>query len=285
MTLAVVSLTVASWLPVPAAAQTGQGTPIPTPGAWNGPRTPDGQPDIQGTFDAPLSGSFSLSNPMAGGGRFPFLAAGKEPPRNPSRVMDPPDGRVPYQPWAAALQQDQERHIEDPIRPEHVDTQNRCLLGGPSRGFYTTQARFVQFPGYVLVLFQQYQYFRIIRLGAPHLGQNIKLWMGDPVGRWEGNTLVVETTNVNANARLSMVGDFMTPNTRIVERFTFADRDNLTYAATYEDPSIYTRPWTMTVALKREPAEEEFWEYGCHEGERTSRNIDQHLGAGQGGKQ
>ena len=139
-------------------------------GAWTGPRTADGQPDVQGTWDAVISGSFSLVTPMAGGGRFNALATGRELPKNPSRIVDPADGRVPYQPWAAALQQAQEKDVDYPTRPWHIDPQNRCLPQGVSRGFYTTQARILQLPGQVVFLFQQYQYYRIIRLGAPHIG-------------------------------------------------------------------------------------------------------------------
>jgi hypothetical protein len=253
-------------LPALAAAQ------APTAGAWTGPRTADGQPDIQGTYDAPLTGSFSLVNPMAGGGRFPYLAEGKPLPKNPSRIVDPPSGMIPYQPWAAAKQQDQEAHIENPVRPEHLDIQNRCLPHGVSRGLYTTSARFLQFPKYVLIMFDQYSYYRIIRLDAPHVGTTMKLWMGDSIGRWEGNTLVVETTNVNGRSRLSMVGDFYSENARVVERFAFPDRETLDYRATFEDPTVYTRPWTMAVALKRLP-DSEFWEYGCYEGEKTSDHL------------
>jgi len=236
-------------------------------GAWTGPRTPDGQPDVQGTWDAVISGSFSLVTPMAGGGRFNALATGRELPKNPSRIVDPADGRVPYQPWAAALQQAQEKDVDYPTRPWHIDPQNRCLPQGVSRGFYTTQARILQLPGQVVFLFQQYQYYRIIRLGAPHIGPDVKLWMGDPVGHWEGNTLVVDVTNLNGKARLAMVGDFYSENAHVVERYTFAGADTLKYTATFADPTVYTRPWTLAVDLKRRP-NEEFWEYGCHEGDR-----------------
>jgi hypothetical protein len=247
--------------------------PLPMPGEWTGPRTPDGQPDIHGVYDtSAISGSWALENPMAGGGRFPYLAAGKEPPKNPSRVIDPPDGKVPYQAWALKERADQEAHVEDPQRPEHLDTQIRCLLQGPARGFYTTQARFTQGPGYVLVNFDQYAYFRVIRLNAPHVGKDIKLWMGDSVGHWEGNTLVVDVTNVNAKARLSMIGDFYDTNAHFVERLTFG-KDVINYKATIEDPTVLTRPYTIGVPMKR-VADYEFWEYACHEGEKTSGHID-----------
>jgi hypothetical protein len=246
---------------------------MPTAGEWTGARTPDGQPDIQGVYDtSAVSGSWSLENPMAGGGRFPYLVSGRPVPTNPSRVIDPPDGKVPYQPWALAHRADQEAHAENPLKPEHLDTQIRCLLQGPVRGYYTTQARFTQLPGVVLVNFDQYQYYRVIRLNAPHLGKDLKLWMGDSVGRWEGNTLVVDVTNVNAKARFSMIGDFYGPDTHFVERLTFG-KDAINYTVRVEDPTIYTRPWTIAVPMRKVP-DYEFWEYGCHEGEKTSQHID-----------
>jgi hypothetical protein len=252
----------------------------PGEGPWTGPRTADGQPDIRGTYDtSAVSGSFSLENPMAGGGRFPFLAEGKPLPKNPSRVVVPSNGLVPYRPDAKARRDALEARAEDPRAPFHIDTQMRCLLQGPARGFYTTQARFVQIPGHVLVLYNQYQYYRIIRLNTPPLGPDVKLWMGDSVGRWEGNTLVVNVGNVNAKARLSMIGDYYGPNTKITERITFVDRDTIQYSATFEDPSLYTQPWTLSVPMKRDAQtdNEEFWEYGCHEGEKTSTHLDDSL--------
>ena len=252
----------------------------PGEGPWTGPRTADGQPDIRGTYDtSAVSGSFSLENPMAGGGRFPFLAEGKPLPKNPSRVVDPANGLVPYRPDAKARRDALEARAEDPRAPHHIDTQMRCLLQGPARGFYTTQARFVQTPGHVLVLYNQYQYYRVIRLNVPHVGKDIKLWMGDSVGRWEGNTLVVDVTSVNAKARLTMIGDYYGQNTKITERMTFVDKDTIQYSATFEDPTIYTRPWTMSVPQKRDLVQdkEEFWEYGCHEGEKTSTHLDDNI--------
>ena len=249
-------------------------------GPWTGPRTPDGQPDIQGTYvNAGPGGTFSLENPMAGGGRFPFLAEGKPLPKNPSRVIDPPDGLVPYRPEAKARRDALEARAEDPTAPYHVDTQLRCLLPGPLRGTYRGQSKFLQFPGMILILSNGAgsDAFRIIRLNAEHPGTPLKLWMGDSVGRWEGNTLVVDVANLNAKGRLSMIGDYYTTTTKVVERFTFAGRDTLTYRGTLEDPTIYTRPWTIGVALRRDPEQdkEETWEDGCHEGERTADHLDE----------
>jgi hypothetical protein len=93
--------------------------------------------------------------------------------------------------------------------------------------------------------------------------------MGDGRGRWDGNTLIIETTNLKAKSRLDVVGDFFTDNARIVERFIFVDPKTLTYKATITDDKVFTRPWTLRVTHRRMP-DEEFWEWACHEGERDS---------------
>ena len=168
---------------------------------------------------------------------------------------------------AAALVRAQEKDALNPTKAWHIDTQHRCLPRGVARGIYGTQFRLLQFPGYVVLLSETYERYRIIRLGVPHIEPQIKLWMGDPVGRWEGNTLVVDLTNVNAKPRLSIVGDFYSENAHIVERLTFIDAKTLNYTATFNDPTVYTRPWTLAVFLGRVP-NEEFWESACREGER-----------------
>jgi len=110
---------------------------------------------------------------------------------------------------------------------------------------------------------------RVIPLdGRPHVGPNVKLWMGDGRGRWEGNTLVVDTTNLNAKFRLSVVGDFFSDKAHVVERLTFIDANTMSYEATIDDPTVFTRPWTLRVATRRGP-DEEIWEWACPEGERS----------------
>jgi hypothetical protein len=96
--------------------------------------------------------------------------------------------------------------------------------------------------------------------------------MGDSRGRWEGNTLVIDVTNLNAKNRLSYVGDFYSDKARIVERLTFTGPTTMTYEATITDPAVFTRPWTLRVAEERVPAEE-MWEFACHEGERSAEHM------------
>ena len=127
--------------------------------------------------------------------------------------------------------------------------------------------------GAVVIVWDDYHAYRVIPLdGRPHVGPNLKLWMGDSRGHWEGNTLVVDVTNLNAKYRLSILGDFYSDKAHIVERLTFADANTLTYEARIDDPTVFTQPWTLRVAEKRVPAAE-MWEFACHEGEHSSDQM------------
>jgi hypothetical protein len=144
--------------------------------------------------------------------------------------------------------------------------------------WYVSPYKIYQPPGYVIFDFYQFRVFRIIPLdGRAHIGSNIKLWQGDSVGRWDGNTLVVDTTNLNAHAaRLSQFGgEFFTANARLTEKFIFdPDSPTMLYEVTIEDPTVFTRPWTIRVPQEVNPNSEkvvngEFWEYQCGAGEET----------------
>ena len=241
------------------------GAPPAATRPWPPERLADGQPDVQGIWSAVNGGSTSLTNPISGGADFDRRVTGKEV-RAPSRIVDPPDGQLPYQPWAAARVKQQASEYDRPTKPEHIDPQHRCLISGVPR-LYTIVPSFkiIQPPGSIVFIWDEYHAYRVIQLdGRPHVGPNVKLWMGDARGKWEGNTLVVDTTNVRG-ARLTYMGDFHTENAHIVERLTFVDANNMTYEATVDDPTVFTRPWTMRVIEKRRP-DEEVWESACYEG-------------------
>ena len=232
---------------------------------WPPQKLSDGQPDVQGIWAAVNAGSTSLTNPISGGEDFDRRVSGADIKR-PSRVIDPPDGLIPYQPWAAARQKKQESDYERPTRPEHIDTQHRCLLSGIPRLYTIVPSfRIIQIPGSVVFVWDEYHAYRVIPLdGRPHIASNVKLWMGDARGHWEGNTLVVDTTNVRG-ARLTYIGDFFSENAHITEKMTFVDADNMTYEATVNDPTVFTRPWTFRIGQKRRP-DDETWESACWEG-------------------
>jgi hypothetical protein len=110
--------------------------------------------------------------------------------------------------------------------------------------------------------------------GRPHLPEAIKLWHGDPVGRWEGNTLVVDYRNVNGRNWFDMSGNFQTEQTHVVERYTLIDADTMHFQATIEDPTLYTRPWTLAIPFTRNTEQGYYQlEYACHEGERDLQHF------------
>ena len=224
-------------------------------------RLADGQPDVQGIWGATTAGSVSLTNPISAAQDFENANL-----KLPSRIIDPPDGQVPYQPWAAARRNQQAIDYAWPTKPEHIDTQHRCLLSGVPR-LYTIVPTYkiVQTPGQVIFIWSEYHAYRVIPLdNRPHPPSNVKLWMGDGRGRWDGDTLVVDTGNV-LGARLTYTGDFYSDNAHVTERFTFPDADRMIYEATVTDPTVFTRPWTMRVEHTRRP-NEEVWESACYEG-------------------
>ena len=221
----------------------------------------DGQPDVQGIWGAVQAGSVSLTNPISQAQDFE-----KRDVKLPSRIIDPPDGLVPYQPWAQARRNQQAIDYAAPTRPEHLDTQHRCLLSGVPR-LYTGAPTYkiVQTPGLIVFIWTEYHAYRVIPLdNRPHVASDVKFWMGDARGHWEGNTLVVDTGNV-IGARLTYTGDFYSDNAHVVERFTFPNADRMIYEATITDPTVYTRPWTMRAEQSRRQTEE-VWESACYEG-------------------
>ena len=181
-------------------------------------------------------------------------------------IVDPPDGRIPYTEEAIK----QRRNIPMYLRAETADSYtdrslaDRCIMGfnsGPpmTSGGYNNNVQIWQIPGYVVLLNEMVHNTRIISTdGRPHL--NIRQWAGDSRGHWEGNTLVVETTNFLRET--SLRGS--TADTQLVERFTRIDADTVMYEFTAEDLNSYTRPWTAQMPLRR--TDGSLFEYACHEG-------------------
>lgn len=235
---------------------------VPTPqGEWTGARLSDGQPDVSGHWSNTIGNHNNLTDPQG-----PLGADDEAPPQNsgqnarrvkprneraPSRISDPPNGQIPLQPWARAKQQEFLKYLNNPIKPEYVEPFARCAPGGPSKSFMWHGYEIRQFPGSVVFLFDSGN--RIIYLdGTPHLPAALKLWNGDSRGHWEGNTLIVDTTNNNSKARLGRSGEFVSENATIAERFIFdPNGDRFTYDATYTDPTVLTRPFTITIPNRR----------------------------------
>jgi hypothetical protein len=227
------------------------------------PRTRDGRPNLQGFWRGPASGTENIEeHPMT-----------DDDNGGPSLIVDPPDGRIPYQPWAAALQKENRARYVEPNVP--------CFPSGVPRSMYVpTQIEFLQTHDHVLILFERAHTYRVIPTSVrPHAGADIKMWMGDSRGRWEGNTLVVDVANHNAKTWFDQAGNFHSSDARMVERFTLVDPDTIHYMVRIDDPGVYTRPWTMAFPLRRnKEAGFRLLEEACHEGER---NTDPLIRGGQ----
>jgi hypothetical protein len=213
-------------------------------------RMPDGKPNITGLYSANAGGAnYGLEQK-----RGEFLT-----PTTQGVIVDPPDRLLPYQPWARAEKNDRDtppRGYDDPTA--------HCFVAGVPRSMYTPSPyQILQPPGYVVILFERMSWRQIPLDGRQHLPDNVRLWQGDSIGRWEGDTLVVETKNMNGKTWLNEVGDVLTHQATVVERFTPVDGDRIMYRATVTDPGAYTRPWTIEMALNRQ--DDEIIEVACHE--------------------
>jgi hypothetical protein len=227
--------------------------PVIRSGPWTGKRLADGQPDVEGHWSNTIANHNSWTDPQGGSpGEARRTPLGPRNERAPSRVSDPADGEVPYQAWARAKQQDFAAHFSNPTANEYIEPLARCAPAGVPKSFTWHGYEIRQYPGVVLFLFNSGT--RVIYLdGRPHLPEKLKLWNADSRGHWEGNTLVVDVTNNNSKALFGRHGDFASENVHITERFVFdKDGQRYNYVATFEDPTVYTRPWTATIpALRR----------------------------------
>ena len=264
---------------VAGATRAGAQAPAAEAATWTPPRTSDGQPDIQG-FWVNRGRRLATYNieAMEGASETHTLITGVQSDSR-SLIVDPVDGRIPYQPWARAQRTDVLNNHNDPTKWEHVDPHTRCFLSGVPRVFYQGQFQILQPPGYVVILQEWNHGSRIIPLdGRPHIGNDITLWMGDSRGRWEDNTLVVDVANKNDKTWLDLVGDFHSDAVRIDERFTFVGPDRIDYEARFDDPNVYTRPFTVALTLGRGVQGEEVNSYellesACHEGNRITHML------------
>jgi hypothetical protein len=198
-----------------------------------------------------------------------------------SLVIDPPDGRIPALTPAAKQRLDAQAEIarEEQLGLVRADSAqarllaDRCILGfnaGPpmTPGAYNNHVQISQGPGYVVLTTEMVHDARMIPLdGRPHLPPHFRQYRGDSRGRWEGRTLVIDTTNFLRETAFRGSSAAL----HLVERLTRVDADTLTYEFTVEDPATWTRPWTASVPMQR--LDEPVYEYACHEGNYAMRNI------------
>jgi len=296
-------------LGAPAFGQTSPAKPSAAAKHWVAPRTPEGAPDLQGTwtnatitpFERPgtLSGETVLSPSEAATLEEQAAEARIDRPpapgdtgsynqlwfdrgtkvvgtRRSSLVIDPPDGRVPALTASAQKRQQDaatyaRQHPAD--GPEDRSLAERCILWGTAGppmvpGPYNNNYQIVQGPGYVVILVEMIHDARMIPTdGRPHLPKSIHQWMGDPRGHWEGDTLVVETTNFTDKTRFRGSDE----NLRIVERFRRVDANTIDYQFTMDDPTAFTRPWSASIPMTR--SDGPLFEYACSEGNYAMTDI------------
>ena len=250
----------------------GKGTPTATAAAAppRSPATPvkavanlrrraDGKPDLQGFYV-----------PDGGGANYGLEkhAADGVTPGGRGVLIDPLAGKLPMQPWAVKEKADRnltERGYDDPTA--------HCFPAGVPRSMYVpTSFHVIQTSDYLVFLHERTSW-RIVALnGRAHLPDSMRLWQGDSVGRWEGDTLIVDTTNFNGKTWLNEVGEIVSYAEHAVERFTPVDSNTVNYEATVTDPVVYTRPWTIAFPLKRDN-KFELSEAACHEEDRDLPHL------------
>jgi hypothetical protein len=257
-------------------------------GGWSPPRTADGQPDIQGFWTEEAGGPEAVNIETALQTAESLRIQGWTEERLKARkpvtsIVDPPDGKIPYQPWAEARrQQILRRYGGDDITEEiktvrDVSPELLCIIGTP-RAVFFADFQVLQAPGVVVMAWERSGEYRIIPLNSnrPRLAEAIKLHMGDGRGRWEGTTRVVETTNLNDWSWFDSKGTIHSDAMSLVERFEFVDAKTMNYRVTVTDPKALTRPFTMAFTLKRRNVPGDGWELletACVEGERALEAI------------
>jgi hypothetical protein len=235
-------------------------------------RLPDGRPDLQGRWGGSSSGDTLEATEYVD----------VTTPPAESWIGDPTDGLIPYRAWALAKRNEHRAGLARGWPGEsgarlHVDPQTFCLKSVPryaQRGF-----ELVQKPDQVVMLLNWGHYFRVIPTdGRSRPGPAARFWMGSARGRWDGDTLVVDVTNLNGRMWLDSVGNFVGPNARIVERFRLVGPGEMDYEVTIDDPEVFTGPWKLNYVLERagagggnnaaaaDPYAAESWEHACHEG-------------------
>ena len=232
------------------------------------PRAPDGRPDFQGYWRGrPGSAGYSIEaipedDPLANHPLTRWTPG-------PTQIVDPPDGKIPYQPWAAKIGRRGGVNFE-----KYIDPRTACGPAGIPRN-QEGLGQILQPTGGDTVMWifedQAGTNYRTIAIdGRPHVGDSIKTPNGNSIGRFEGNSFVIDTTNLSANIWLDDAANFYTDAAHLVERLTMIDQNTIHYQVTLEDPKAYTRPWTMAWPLTREVQPGfELLEVACREGERV----------------
>ena len=275
------------------------------------PRAPDGHPDLQGIWDFRSATALERPARFAGrefmtadeaiayekeavereDGRPPddgrteqsvhpvwWLDYGKTVVKNhrTSLIVEPPDGKIPPQTAQgrarAAARRAAAREHGSADSYENRSLQERCITRGLPEvilpGPYNNNLQIVQTPGYVVLMTEMIHDARVVPTdGRPHNSSNVRSWMGDSRGRWDGDTLVVDTINFTDRTNFRGSGQ----NLHLVERFTRIDADTVEYRFTLDDPTTWTKPWTVAYPIVK--SDGPIYEFACHEGNYGLRGI------------
>jgi hypothetical protein len=273
-------------------------------GSYTAPKTPWGHPDLQGVWNnstnTPLERMTADEQERGRIAQRPVREAtdgtGAAWPETGGRleraflIVDPPDGRIPMRVEAIKRLVDRENARESRGEADSWldrNTWERCISRtlpvAMIPNLYNNNYQILQTPDYVAIQMEMIHEARIIPLdGRPHVSEGIRQWLGDSRGRWDGQTLVVETTGFNDKldggdlqpSHVIQTGHRGSGKTlRLVERFTRIDADTIDYRFTVEDPQTYTRPYTVAIPMRKTPADTQIYEYACHEGNYAMLNL------------
>lgn len=274
-------------------SQTSEAKPAAAAKTWTQPKTPDGQPDLQGVWlgydTTPIEASGrrqrSANDEAAIVGAYGDVwtkLTGPAAKVRRSLVIDPPDGIVPIRASAEQQRDYDLAHVADSW--VYQTPWERCITRGVPGGIispsYNAAFQFSQGPGYFAIVYEMIHDPRIIPVdGSPHLPSTVRLWDGDSRGHWDGHTLVVDVTNYNDKGHITtsassarVRGIHQSEDAHVVERFTRISADQINYEVTITDPQIYTRPWTVAMPLTRDDTYQ-IYEYACHEGNHGLENT------------
>jgi hypothetical protein len=215
---------------------------------YTAPRTKDGRPDLQGIWQVVNSAAWDIQDHNARLG----VPAGRG-------VVE--GNEIPYQPWALKKKQ------ENFANREKLDPETKCFLPGVPRVTYMPYPFQIIYSADKVNILHEYNHAlrHIYMNGNPHPEGPIEWWMGDSRGRWEGDTLVVDTIHFTAETWLDRAGNFHSEQLHVIERFTRTGPDHMLYEVTLEDPKVFTRPWKMSMPLyRRQEADIELLEYACY---------------------
>jgi hypothetical protein len=209
--------------------------------AYTPPRTADGQPDLQGIWEVKTSPD-------------------KDIEKAKGLIVEPKNGKIPYLPAAVAQRKQNEKNsaTEDPV--------NKCYMPGvPRINLLNYPFQIFQTPDQISVAYEYIHNFRNIYMKRAKHMEGIDFWLGDSLGHWEGDTLVVDVTDLNDQTWFDKAGDYHSDALHVTERYTRTGADTLRYEATIEDPKTFSMPWKISVNLQRNTKPNaRLMEYECH---------------------